>query len=83
MDNLISLWASSGLAQVSGGQAVMMLVGFGLLYLAISRGFEPLLLVPGILANTVPKPIGPSSNGSKPRLIAKNRRPKPTSIITA
>lgn len=46
MDNLISLWASSGLAQVAGGQAVMMLVGFGLLYLAISRGFEPLLLVP-------------------------------------
>ena len=46
MDNLISLWASSGLAQVAGGQAIMMLVGFGLLYLAISRGFEPLLLVP-------------------------------------
>lgn len=46
MDNLISLWSSSGLAQVAGGQAIMMLVGFGLLYLAISRGFEPLLLVP-------------------------------------
>jgi sodium ion-translocating decarboxylase beta subunit len=46
VDNLLSLWASSGLAQVAGGQAVMMLVGFGLLYLAISRGFEPLLLVP-------------------------------------
>jgi oxaloacetate decarboxylase beta subunit len=46
MENLMSLWASSGLAQVSGGQAVMMLVGFVLLYLAISRGFEPLLLVP-------------------------------------
>lgn len=46
MDNLISLWASSGLAQVAGGQAIMMLVGFVLLYLAISRGFEPLLLVP-------------------------------------
>jgi sodium ion-translocating decarboxylase beta subunit len=46
MDNLISLWASSGIAQVAGGQAVMMLVGFVLLYLAISRGFEPLLLVP-------------------------------------
>ncbi len=46
MDNLISLWASSGLAQVAGGQALMMLVGFVLLYLAISRGFEPLLLVP-------------------------------------
>jgi oxaloacetate decarboxylase beta subunit len=46
MDNLISLWATSGLAQIVGGQAVMMLVGFVLLYLAISRGFEPLLLVP-------------------------------------
>jgi oxaloacetate decarboxylase beta subunit len=46
MDNLISLWASSGLYQVAVGQAVMMLVGFVLLYLAISRGFEPLLLVP-------------------------------------
>lgn len=46
MENLLSLWASSGLAQIAGGQAVMMLVGFGLLYLAISRGFEPLLLVP-------------------------------------
>jgi Na+-transporting methylmalonyl-CoA/oxaloacetate decarboxylase beta subunit len=55
MDNLISLWASSGLAQIVGGQAIMMLVGFVLLYLAISRGFEPLLLVPigfgTILAN--------------------------------
>lgn len=46
MENLLSLWASSGLAQIAGGQAVMMIVGFVLLYLAISRGFEPLLLVP-------------------------------------
>ena len=46
MENLLSLWASSGLAQITGGQAVMMIVGFVLLYLAISRGFEPLLLVP-------------------------------------
>ena len=55
MENLISLWASSGIAQIAGGQAIMMLVGFVLLYLAISRGFEPLLLVPigfgTILAN--------------------------------
>jgi oxaloacetate decarboxylase beta subunit len=55
MENLLSLWASSGLAQIAGGQAVMMIVGFVLLYLAISRGFEPLLLVPigfgTILAN--------------------------------
>jgi sodium ion-translocating decarboxylase beta subunit len=55
MENLISLWASSGLAQFSIGQAVMMIVGLGLLFLAINKGFEPLLLVPigfgTILAN--------------------------------
>ena len=55
MDNLYSLWASSGLAQLHWGQTVMMLVCFLLLYLAIVRNFEPLLLVPigfgGILAN--------------------------------
>jgi carboxybiotin decarboxylase len=55
MENLISLWASSGLAQIQLGQMVMMTVGLGLLFLAISKGFEPLLLVPigfgTILAN--------------------------------
>ncbi len=55
MDNLLSLWASSGLSQISGGQLVMIAVGFALLYLAIVKNFEPLLLVPigfgGILAN--------------------------------
>jgi sodium ion-translocating decarboxylase beta subunit len=55
MENLINLWASSGLAQIAVGQAIMMLVGFVLLFLAITKGFEPLLLVPigfgTILAN--------------------------------
>ena len=55
MENLLSLWSSSGLAQLQAGQFVMMLVGFTLLYLAIVKNFEPLLLVPigfgGILAN--------------------------------
>ncbi len=55
MENLYSLWASSGIAQIAGGQAIMVMVCFGLLYLAINRGFEPLLLVPigfgGVLAN--------------------------------
>ncbi len=55
MENLISLWASSGLAQIQLGQLVMMTVGLMLLFLAISKGFEPLLLVPigfgTILAN--------------------------------
>ena len=46
MENLISLWASSGLAQIELSQIVMMGVGLGLLFLAINKGFEPLLLVP-------------------------------------
>ncbi len=55
MDNLVSLWLSSGLAQMAWGQLVMMAIGILLLYLAIHKQFEPLLLVPigfgGILAN--------------------------------
>ncbi|KZX60586.1 oxaloacetate decarboxylase subunit beta [Halioglobus sp. HI00S01] len=55
MDNLLVLWNSSGLAQIQVGQVVMMLIGLGLLFLAIRKNFEPLLLVPigfgGILAN--------------------------------
>lgn len=55
MSQLLSLWHSSGVYQMSLGQGFMILVGLLLLYLAIKRGFEPLLLVPigfgGILAN--------------------------------
>ena len=57
MDNLISLWASSGLAQMQSGQFIMMVVGLVLLYLAINKGFEPLLLVPigfGTLLANIP-----------------------------
>ena len=36
----------SGLSQMTWGQAIMMSVGFLLLFLAIRKGFEPLLLVP-------------------------------------
>lgn len=46
MDTLLNLWADSGIAQLTYGSAAMMLVGLGLLYLAIKKGFEPLLLVP-------------------------------------
>ncbi len=46
MDSLIKLWQSTGLANFETGQVVMMLVGCGLLYLAIARNFEPLLLLP-------------------------------------
>ena len=55
MDNLLLLWGSSGLAQLQAGQGFMVLIGLLLLFLAIRKGFEPLLLVPigfgGILAN--------------------------------
>jgi len=46
MDSLNKLWLSTGLANFELGQVVMMLVGCGLLYLAIARNFEPLLLLP-------------------------------------
>lgn len=55
MDKLITLWEGSGLYNLELGQAVMIGVGLLLLYLAIHKKFEPLLLVPigfgGILAN--------------------------------
>ncbi len=46
MDKLIALLMDSGVANLTPGQAIMMVVGLGLLYLAIARKFEPLLLVP-------------------------------------
>lgn len=55
MDKLVTLWEGSGLYNLEFGQAAMILVGLLLLYLAIYKKFEPLLLVPigfgGILAN--------------------------------
>ena len=55
MGQLLELWRNTGAYQLSLDQFVMILVGLGLLYLAIARRFEPLLLVPigfgGILAN--------------------------------
>jgi oxaloacetate decarboxylase beta subunit len=46
MESLTKLWLSTGLANFESGQVIMMLVGCGLLYLAIARNFEPLLLLP-------------------------------------
>ncbi len=46
MEGLLVLWQETGLVQLAGGQFVMMLVGLVLLYLAISKKFEPLLLLP-------------------------------------
>ena len=43
---LSNLVAQSGFAGLTAGNVVMLLVSFVLLYLAIVKGFEPLLLVP-------------------------------------
>jgi len=54
-DGLLTLWASTGLYNFTLGQIIMIAVGGGLIYLAVARKFEPLLLIPigfgGILAN--------------------------------
>lgn len=57
MDNLLQLWHSTGLYNFNAGQVTMMLVGFLLLYLAIKKGFEPLLLLPigfGAVLSNIP-----------------------------
>lgn len=57
MDKLMTLWQSTSLAHFESGQIVMMLVGLGLLYLAIVKKFEPLLLLPigfGALLTNIP-----------------------------
>ncbi|MBO6657197.1 MAG: sodium ion-translocating decarboxylase subunit beta [Pseudomonadales bacterium] len=55
MAQLLELWHNTGVYQLTLDQFVMIVVGLGLLYLAIAKKFEPLLLVPigfgGILAN--------------------------------
>ena len=55
MDNLLGLWVESGIYHMTFGQAGMILICLLLLFLAIRKGFEPLLLVPigfgGLLAN--------------------------------
>lgn len=55
MDLLDQLWSGSGLAQMTLGQFAMILISLLLLYLAIAKKFEPLLLVTigfgGLLSN--------------------------------
>src|SRR6056297_1563143 len=55
MELIAELWRASGVYQMSWGQFAMIAVGGGLLYLAIVKKFEPLLLVTigfgGILSN--------------------------------
>jgi oxaloacetate decarboxylase beta subunit len=41
-----ALWQSMGIANIGWGEALMMAVGCGLIFLAINKKFEPLLLLP-------------------------------------
>ena len=55
MEGLLTLWHDTGLYNFQVGQLIMMFIGGLLLYLAISKRYEPLLLLPigfgAILAN--------------------------------
>lgn len=57
MESLQTLIDSTGLVHFTLGQIVMMLVGVVLLFLAIAKGFEPLLLLPigfGAILTNIP-----------------------------
>ena len=55
MELILEIWRGSGLYQITGGQAAMLVICLALLYLGIVRKFEPLLLVTigfgGLLSN--------------------------------
>jgi len=58
MDGLQTLWLSTGIAAMTWGQALMMLVGAVLIFLAIVKRFEPLLLLPigfGAILSNIPQ----------------------------
>ncbi|MDA7086000.1 sodium ion-translocating decarboxylase subunit beta [Pseudomonas sp. SA3-5] len=65
MEKLLKLWQSTGLYHLEPGQALMIVICLGLIYLAIKKGFEPLLLIPigfgGLLANI---PVAGMAEGS-------------------
>ncbi|WP_296697075.1 sodium ion-translocating decarboxylase subunit beta [Thiocapsa sp. UBA6158] len=57
MEALLTLWQSTGIANVTWRELLMLLVGVGLIYLAIAKRFEPLLLLPigfGAILSNIP-----------------------------
>lgn len=57
MEIMLELWHSTGLANFSAGQVIMIAVGILLIYLAIVKEFEPLLLLPigfGAILSNIP-----------------------------
>ncbi|MFZ2289913.1 MAG: sodium ion-translocating decarboxylase subunit beta [Halopseudomonas yangmingensis] len=55
MEKLLQLWQTTGIHHMELGQVIMIAICLMLIYLAIKKGFEPLLLIPigfgGVLAN--------------------------------
>ncbi len=57
MEMINLLWVTTGIANIVWGQALMIIIGGLLIYLAIAKGFEPLLLVPigfGAILSNIP-----------------------------
>lgn len=57
IETLMNFWKDTGLANMAYQNVIMIAVSFVFLYLAIRRGFEPLLLVPiafGMLLSNLP-----------------------------
>ena len=67
-----ALWQSMGIANLAWGQGLMLCVGGLLMYLAIRKGFEPLLLLPigfgCVLANI---PVAGLAEGAVGHLLAE------------
>ena len=57
LDMLMNFFKSTGFSVITRGQVLMLIISFGLLYLAIYKEFEPLLLIPiafGMLLANLP-----------------------------
>lgn len=71
-DTIVKLFNESGFAALTWQQLVMILISFVLIYLAIKKKFEPLLLLPisfGVLLANLPSTgimSGPLTNSSEP-----------------
>jgi oxaloacetate decarboxylase beta subunit len=72
--NLLEFFSTLGIFSISFGQAIMIIVGLLLIYLAISKKFEPLLLLPigfGALLTNIPE-IGLSMSPIERMLYSNN-----------
>ena len=72
--NLIEFFSTLGIFSITIGQSIMILVGLLLIYLAINKKFEPLLLLPigfGALLTNIPE-IGLSMSPIEKLIYANN-----------